>query len=191
MIPNGLLTQIGMLIVSVAIIFTYIQPSFAEVEQTQNEIVTYQEERQKVVAVNSRLSSLVSQVDNVPNDDRRRLLAYMPDKVDKLNISRDLLLITQEAGVLYRNVGYEEAPKNATRQNTAAAADATQPIPHQFTLSVEGTYSQLKGLFALLEQNHYPLEVQEVSIQKIDGGFLSADITLTTYAFNFTSEAAN
>ena len=47
MIPKGLFTQIGMIIVSVLIIITQINPIFAEIKAVQDSISVYQEERLK------------------------------------------------------------------------------------------------------------------------------------------------
>lgn len=179
--PKGLFTQLSMIVVAAAIIFTYVRPAFVEVGKIQDDIGLYQEERQKVLSVNSRLSSLVSQMDSVSVEDRRRLLTYMPDTVDDLSVSRDLLLITRQAGVLYKDVGYSGPGKGS--KNTSSGASVL-PEPQQFTLSVEGTYTQIKNLFTLLEQNHYPLEIHGVSIGKADGGFLTVEIELMTYSFN-------
>jgi hypothetical protein len=57
-----------------------------------------------------------------------------------------------------------------------------QPQEYTFDLSIEGTYEQIKNLFGLLEQNNYPIDVQTLSIQMKDGGFLTADMGLSVYA---------
>lgn len=181
MMPKGLVTQLGMVAVSIGIVITYIQPAFGEVEDIQNNIATYKTERDKVVTVNSRLSELMSDMGSVSNDDQRRLLTYMPDSIDEIAVSRDLLLITLQAGILYKDVKYGGLGDRKGKKGSQAAEVSSQP--HVFMLSVEGTYEQLKNLFRLLEQNNYPLEVQEVSIGKLEGGFLSAEIRLVTYAF--------
>lgn len=183
MIPKGLTTQIGMLIVSAGIIFTYVQPAFGEVAKIQDNIQTYQIERDKVVSVNSQLSRLMAQMESVSNDDQRRLLTYMPDSVDEINVSRDLLLITIPSGVLYKDVRYTGLADRASKKNRAATEEESGPEGHQFSLSVEGTYEQIKNLFRLIEQNNYPLEVRGVEISKLDGGFLGADLILVTYSF--------
>jgi hypothetical protein len=182
MIPKGLFTQIGMVIVSIGIIITYIQPAFQEVGATQDNIAVYEEQREKVKSVNSRLATHVSQINSISNNDTRRLLNYMPDKVDTIYVQRDLLLISTQAGVIYNDASYSG---DSSRQNiSAGTGDEIQPIAYEFVLSVEGSYEQIKNLFSLLEQNHYPLEVKALELTQLEGSFLGADITLVTYQYN-------
>lgn len=181
MIPKGLFTQIGMIIVAVSLIVTYVQPAFVKIGAVQDDIEIYREESKKVISVNSQLASLISRLDSISNDDKRQLLTYMPDAVDVIAVPRDLLLISNEAGVLYKDAtffGIDEESKKVDIEN-----NLHQPLKYLFTLSVEGTYSQIKNLFRLMEQNNYPLEVQSVNIKQIDGGFLAAEIEIATYSY--------
>lgn len=183
MIPKGLFTQIGMIIVSVAIIFTYVKPQFTTIASIQDDIALYQQKRDEVLSVNSRLTELTDQVDSVSDLDKKRLQTYLPETLDPLKVSRDLLLATIQAGVLYKDVTFDGAEKQDKRQTTKAA-DENKPTQHVFSLKVEGTYAQIKELFRLLEQNNYPLEVQSADVSRIDGGFLAATVTLVTYSFD-------
>jgi hypothetical protein len=42
----------------------------------------------------------------------------------------------------------------------------------------------MKELFYLFESNDYPLEVHSLDVTKMDGGFLSANISLITYEYD-------
>lgn len=187
MIPKGLFTQIGMMIVAVAIAVTYVQPTFDAISATQDDIGRYNEELKKVVTVNSQLATLVSRLESVSVDDQRRLLTYLPDQVDTIAVSRDLYLIAQASGVQYKNVqelgSDKRSSSRSSARTTAATVSENFPTPHQLELTVEGTYDQVTNLFQLLERNDYPLEVQSLSVQQQEGGFLSAVITVATYAY--------
>lgn len=187
MIPKGLFTQIGMMIVSVAIIFTYIKPEFAKIQVIQDDIKAYQDQRKMVVSVNSLLDSLKSRVDSVSSTDTQKLFDYMPDVVDNLSVPRDLYLISAEAGVIYIDSKYNgndiDLANSADSQDEAAAGVDNKPQPHSLTLGVEGSYKQIKNLVSLLEKNHYPLEVRAMNISSLEGGFLKAEIDLSTYSY--------
>lgn len=195
MIPKGLFTQIAMIILSFAIIFTYVKPMFEEIASTQDDIGVYQAERSKVMSVNSQLASLVDTLEGVTNIDQRRLITYLPDSVDTVSVQRDIKLITQEAGVIYKEVLYDDAsqPKSSRQRQSAVAgmSDENMPEVYMFSLTVEGRYAEIKNLFALLEQNNYPLEVYEANISQTEGGLLMADITLVTYAYKSSFTGTN
>lgn len=181
MIPKGLFTQIAMIIIAIAIIITYVQPAFGEIGGVQDNIEIYAKERMKVESVNMQLSSLLSKINSVSNEDRRQLLTYLPDVVDEIAVPRDLVLITREAGILYKSSSYVGV--SDVTNLTDSEKELNLPKAYTFNLSVEGTYSQLKNLFNLMEQNNYPLEVHAISVKKIDGGFLQAEIELVTYSY--------
>lgn len=182
MIPKGLFTQIGMVIISVAIIITYVEPEFQEIAQVQDNISTYQDERARVSQVNDRLQSLANQLDNVSLSDQERLLDYMPDadQVDQVGVPRDLAIISEEAGVVFTSatfVDFEEA------QTRSRGDEEIQPDVHTFSFIVEGTYQQIKALVSLMEQNEYPLQIQSLNVKPLDGSFLTATMQVQTFSF--------
>lgn len=182
MIPKGLFTQIGMVIISIAIIITYVQPTFAEIGESQDQISVYQQERERVAAVNQMLASYVSRLDSVASTDQQRLITYMPDEVDVVAVQRDLLFITQQAGVLYQDSDVTES-RPASRSTSRSATTDELSDQQKFSLSIEGTYDQVKEFFRLLEQNNYPLEPFGVQIKSLEGGFLSVSMDLVTYSY--------
>jgi hypothetical protein len=180
MIGKGLFTQLVMLAVSVAIVITFIQPKFIEITEVQDSISIYQQKRGEVLSVNSKLASLVSSLDGVSSADQRKLFDYLPDEVDSISVVRDLYLISNQAGVFYGNANFF----GPTLPDNDGKSSFGNPTPYSFELSVEGTYSQVKELLSLLENNYYPLEVQGLDITKLDGGFLSVSLNIVTYAYD-------
>ncbi len=181
MIPKGLFSQISMLILSVSIIITYVKPAFEVIGTVQDSIEVYSNERKKIESVNLQLATLTSKINSVSNNDRKSLLTYLPDKVDEIAVSRDLSFIAKEAGIIYKNSSSNGNKENANSTNL----EETTVIPkaHSFSLSVEGTYSQLKNFLRLVEQNNYPLEIHDMNITSVDGGFLQAEIDFVTYSY--------
>ena len=190
MIPKGLFTQIGMIIVSVAIIVTYVQPEFSKISEVQNSIEVFKTERAKVESVNAKLGALMSSLKSVSNDDVYKLNTYMPNEVDEISVRRDMLLITKEAGLLYIDSGSESDNKRNNSRNSRAMVDNNGPDPVTFTLAVEGSYDQVKNLFDLIEHNHYPLEVTSLEVSQLEGGFLTANLDIRTYSYK-TLDANN
>ena len=183
MIPKGLFSQIALLVLAVAIVITYIQPTFASISETQDQIGVYTRERSNVQDFNDLLQSRLEQIDGVFAADRNRLLTYMPDQVDPIAVMRDLETIATAAGVVIGDITDRGAVE---RDRAAIYSDTTDrpegPFAYSFSLSVRGSYSQIKSLLEQLGQNHYPLEVQLVEMSTEEGGFINATIVLFTYA---------
>jgi hypothetical protein len=179
MIPKGLFSQIAMILLAVGIIITYIQPVFDGISETQDAIASYKEQREKVKSVNDLLATYVTKIDNVTSNELERLSNYMPSKIDDIDIQRDLLLISNEAGVFYLDASYQ-----GVENRKSSSDDEVSQVAHKFDLSVEGSYDQLKNLFKLIQQNHYPLEVYSMNIRQQEGSFLEAQISLVTYEYS-------
>jgi hypothetical protein len=192
MIPYGLFSQILFLLLSVALVFTYIKPTFSEIDATQDKIETYAQEVEKVSVVNDKLRTLVASYSNVSQGDRLKLLAYMPDEVDTIAVPRDLYTIATQAAVIVRKIEYDGPVKQSTDVSSTLLFDpaaapveavptSNEPEAHRFIVSFEGSYAQIKTVLSLMEENAYPLEVHDLEINKTEGGFLSVDMDIITY----------
>lgn len=192
MIPKSFYSQITTIALAVAVVITYVKPTFESIGLMQDDIGTYQVERNKVIAVNSKLANLLSGVDSVTNEEKKRLSVYLPNSVDDIAVQRDLWYIVQGSGVYFNNLSYEGVSEQLSATNVPGSdSPNVKPLAHQFSLAVEGTYVQIKNLLSLLEQNEYPFEVREVSIQPIEGGFLTVQLQLFTFAHQpFVAEEA-
>jgi hypothetical protein len=189
MIPRGLFSQIAIILLSVLIIVTYVKPQLERARAIEDSVTVYQQEEQKVTTVNEKLTKLKSAIAGISNDDRHSLLTYMPNKVDIIAVPRDIeSIVKQNGGLLLgvRDVGEDKAPVGQL-----AAVDSDQPVAHDFSVSIEGSYTQLKQIFATFEKNAYPLEVRELHITEKDGGFLHAELKLRTYNRRFSVDATS
>ena len=173
----GLVAQVLTIGLSVAIGILYIQPTFEEVSVIQDEVEVYKNQRVQVESVNADLARHVATLSSIDPTDIQRLTTYMPRFVDEIAVMRDLQFIIEEAGLVFEAVTYNglSTELSDTEQNRLDA------IGHDFSVSFEGTYSQVKDFFSLLEQNEYPLEVFEVDISALEGGFLSVTARILTY----------
>jgi hypothetical protein len=184
MIPKGLLTHIGLVGISLVMIFTFVKPRFDAIGAAQSKIGTYKEELQKVSSVNNKLSQLVASIENIPSTDRDRLLRYMPDTVDTIAVPRDIKVIADTVGVILKDIKYEGIEK----VGRADESSVDKPEIHIFSLSFESSYDQIKTVIDTLERNAYPLEIHELSINKIEGGFLAVSMKVYTYGIVPTLE---
>ena len=182
MLPKGLFSQIAVSLLSVLVIFTYIKPALLETKSIQDKITLYEEQQQKVSTVNNKLTTLKSTIDGIDEADKHRLLTYMPNSVDTIAVPRDLSFMVEKAGLILEDVKYTGTQKLPVAGETAGASSDNDPRISIFTLSVAGSYGQVKQLLSFLEQNEYPLEVHDLRITKGEGGFLDVSIEIYTYS---------
>lgn len=173
---NSFLTQVAMAVLSVGILFFYVKPAFSEIGITQDSILQYQQEREKVNEVNSRLTELVNRMNTITASDMKALLTFMPDTIDHVAISRDIFYMAEQAQVELEDVTYAVTPQSL------AATEPDAPFPHAFTVGVSGTYQQIKAFLSIIERNNYPLEVYEFKLTSSELGLLKAEMQLITYS---------
>ncbi len=178
MIFNSFFTQIVMAVLTVGIIFTYVQPTFVKIGSLQESILQYQTESGKVTDVINTLSNFVAKANNIPGSDLKALLTYMPDTVDHVAVSRDLLIISELAEAYLEVVDYSGVLVSSSESTESANA----PVEHTFTVTLKGTYEQTKAFLSLLEQNNYPLEVHELDITSSETGVINSEMTIVTYS---------
>ncbi len=188
MISKGLFTYLAMIALAVGIAIFYIEPTFSGISKMQDDIALYQEEQKKINQVNNQLAVLVGQLEGVPSSDQNKLLTYLPDQIDTIAVSRTLQIIAQQSGVLLENVSYGKVDQKSIDE--AEQSGVTDfPVPHTFSVSVQGTYRQIKTMLGLLEKNEYPLEVHELEIGVVQGNFLSVEMTVVTYSHLYPEES--
>jgi hypothetical protein len=178
--PLGLASQIFAIGLAVAIVWFFVRPTFAEIGDLQNEIQQYTQERERVTETNVNLAALVSTLETIEVADRMRLVTYMPTFLDEIAVLRDLTTIADITGVNYTAIKYNGEFLD-TSEESRIATEIQTVTAHTFSISVEGTYARIKDFFSLLEQNQYPLQISNLNIKALDGGFLQADAIVVTY----------
>ncbi|MEZ4195393.1 MAG: hypothetical protein R3B53_03325 [Candidatus Paceibacterota bacterium] len=182
MIGNSLLTQVGIAGLAIGIIVTYIQPTFTEIKNRQDEITQTKEELAKVNAVNQRLNLLYSSVNEIPQTDRLALATYIPDELDEVKVLRDLSIISGQARLLVTNLKYSKTGSRSSGQTDTTNATVPLPKVHSFDLSFTSPYESLKEFLSLLEKNNYPLDITEASIAQEDSGQMDVVLKINTYS---------
>lgn len=179
MILNSFFTQIVMLALSIGMLFFYVQPTFGEIGRIQDSIIRYQEEQSRVNEVNAKLAALVSKLNAISSSDMKAVLTYLPDRIDHVAVSRDIYLISESSEMYLKDIEYSEVAVNRANDELSQVA---QPVRHEFVVSGEGTYDQIKKFLEMLEKNNYPLEVVDLKIQSAENGLITAEMTLATYS---------
>ncbi len=203
MFAKGLFTNLVLIIVSVGIFFTYLQPNFSSIRTDQDVIAQYQQERSKVQMVNARLNELATAADQLSIDERNRMYTYLPNEVDEVAVQRDILLIAESMGIDLTTLSYagRAAAAPVVDESGAAQPIRSSLIPHQFNVAFSVTYDQFKEFLSLLEQNNYPLHISDLTVSasaaesadsgdsSTTDGTLGIAMTITTYAIEMQENA--
>lgn len=188
MTPTSLFSQILMVIVAGVVGAMYISPTIGSIKATQDSTELYQQELVKISNVNTLLSSQVAKVDSVPLDAKQALLKFVPDSIDEIMIMKDIRLILIQAGLepstLVYGSGGDSGQSNGNQSNQELMEmSASLPyITHDFSVSFESAYDQLKTLFDLLETSDYLLQISSMGILPAESGLINVDMTLQAFS---------
>lgn len=179
MIGNSLITQIGIIAVSVGIILTYIKPAFGDIKSTQDDIAKTEEQYANVKATNDLLKSLYDNLNAIPQANKNALFTYLPDTTDEVLVMKDLTSIAKDSEVFIKELSFEGFD---SKSKSASVAGENLPAPQSFKIGLSSSYEQLKDFLQRLEQNNYPLVVDTLAITPTDSGLLDSDLTIITYS---------
>lgn len=191
----GLVAQLGLVIVAIVIITTYIQPTFATIGEIQTQQFEFQNAIENATKLNNLLASLVAQVQSVAATDRARLERFMPDRIDEIEVLADLTSIAERsrvamnqaaADVVAPYVSQLPATETAGAVVTSERTTDNKFYSQDFSMSVVGRYESLLDFLRNLEQSAYPLDVVDLSFTPNQEGSSLYTFTLTVRTYALT-----
>lgn len=184
--------QILLIIVSIVVIMTYIRPTFATMQETQNETKEYKGALDNAARFNAELERLVNTANSFSTTERRAIDRYLPPEVDMIGVMRDIETIIGNNRMQLSALQSEEAQAN--RNFRSAQGQTTDDSPklntETFLIQVTGTYDQFKSLLQDFERNAYPLEATVINFTTTENSneLYLFNMTLETYAFGTSNE---
>lgn len=160
------LVQLGLIVISITIIFVYIQPTFAEVRQVQDELFEYADAVDKAAEFNQRLGELVAVGNSITAADRARLDRLLPAEVDTVQVMRDLEVLVERTSLSLVALTAEELFIPVAPADYEGSENEFALAYQDFSLEVSGTYEDIKLLFAAVESNDYLLEIMDVTLNE-------------------------
>lgn len=154
------LAQIALIIVSITLIFIYINPTFTKIGEIQDDIYKYNDAFAKAEEFNTELANLVRTERSYSLQDREALDLFLPDKVDPVQVMRDLEFLFEGSDVQIDSMSVADAFE--PNKNVAFEGEVTEEaqLPYRdFSLSISGKYESTKKILSLIESNSYPLEI--------------------------------
>ncbi|MCU0678630.1 MAG: hypothetical protein MUF19_03555 [Candidatus Pacebacteria bacterium] len=194
MITNSPFIQLFMVILAVAILLLYIQPTIESIRATQDDIAIYQNELDRVTEVNDILRTHTNTINTLPLSDVQALERYIPSTIDEIAVMRDLQLLVNEIGITLTALEYG-GPAAAAEADGSAVTETEsnneELVSTTFSLGVETSYAGLKALLRALEVNNYQFTVAGADIVPGETGLLSVSLDLVTYALRAPSSGTD
>lgn len=181
----SLFTQLGMIAVAIVIVFVYIEPKVNSIRDTQDLISNYEKETQNVSQVNESLKVKVAAIDAISPEDSQALGRFVPTAIDEIAVLKDLGTIIETESISDYQIAYKG--NNLASAEQGIVNEYGNVTEEYFSASFETSYPQLKSLLAKLATNDYLLQVSNLKMNRIEGGLLKVDVSLTAFTLQVTS----
>ena len=197
------------ILVAVGIFFTYVEPTFREIQTIQAEADEYAEAAEHAVALQRRIAELKTERDAIRLSDLERLEALVPDRIDEVAFLVDLDALADEHNLSIRDVQVGgDAPVNsrasrATRDDSDDEEEeiALSPeeggveagVRNQYStldifFSVNGSYESLRALLADCEESLTLLDIIKIEFIRPQEGPDLYSLGVRLYGLNMPTE---
>lgn len=154
------LSQILLIIISITIIFTYIQPTFADISVIQDELFQYSDAVAKAEEFNASMQSLLSTERSLTAQNMAALDVFLPANIDTPQVMRDIESMVDQSNITLENISAEEVTAPIEGVVFEGEEVKTSSLVFQdFEVDIVGSYEDVKNFLRVVEQNTYVLEV--------------------------------
>lgn len=164
-----LLTQAVLIIASLVVIFSFVQPSFGEIEKKQEELAEYRETIERASEFNAKLRQLIQRSDSFSRQDIQALERFVPTKIDSLKVMSEIAGIFSGRNITVTSMTAQQVvdPLSDVSLDDGILAEAELPnldLSYQdYEVMFVANYQQMREILMLTEASNSLLEVVELS----------------------------
>jgi len=178
-----------LIIVSVAIFFSFIDPKYEEVKELRDQKERNDETLVLSKKLRERRDSLQQRFNNISDDEKGQLLKLVPETVDNVRLILDINNIAEEYGIVIKNIDVEtqetvtESTDSAGQKFIVTNENAVDRIGTiTLAFSVSATYDVFIKFMNDLEQALRIVDIKEMGISvPEEGDFYDFNVKLNTY----------
>ncbi|HYE23485.1 MAG TPA: hypothetical protein VEA92_03540 [Candidatus Paceibacterota bacterium] len=177
-----------LIVVAVGIFFAYTNPTYTgAVAAARTEVQSLNGALEAATAFESRESELEEQQQALPADGLARLVAFLPDNVNNIQLILDLDALAARSGVRLSNfnVGSTEeggAEEGDVDMGGSLALESTESIESlDITVTAEGSYTSFRAFIEAAEKSLRILDLVSINVESATTGVYSYDMTFRIY----------
>lgn len=162
------ISQVALLIIAIAMVFTYIKPTFVEIKTMQDELFEYTDAKNKADEFNVTLESLLAELASFNPSDVKALETYVPASIDSVAVMADIEQIAKKNNMAVSSLkadAVEEGNPDVVLDGAAVGGGGT--FSQDIDVTVSGSYEDVKDMLKDFEKNKYILEVVKFSFGAI------------------------
>ncbi len=167
------------LVISGALFFGYINPTYTELKTLTAEAAQYDLALTRSKELQSVRDQLLARYNAFPQDGITRLEKLVPDHVDNVRLILDFDAMASRYGMRVKNVSIESNQARAQTGQVGPDQSASESVILSFTVS--GTYDTYRKFLADLEHSLRLVDIAGLTFGTNDAGVYDYRVRLKTY----------
>ncbi len=181
----GRLLPIILLLVAIGAFVGYVQPTYTKaIVPLKAEIKNYNDALKAADDFNTKEAELATKRNALSNESITRLMTYLPDGVDNIQLILDLNALAGATGVRLSDFNVRSSVSAAANQSSGQIAlePGTSPIENlQLTVKATATYSAFRQFLYGIEHSLRPLDLVQISVTPSPTGVYTYELTFRVY----------
>lgn len=186
------LVPIAALLVTVALFFVYIKPTFDAIRLVEDETHEYREAIDNAENLQIRLDELIQEQNTLSIFDLERLEVMVPETINEVLVLIDLAGLAEKHSLFMNEITVDtegELSTLAANDTIPTPPSGGEELPEELQevnigFSVIGSYEQFKAFVRDIEQSLVFMEIFEISFVETEGELFTFDMIIRTYALN-------
>ena len=184
---NKNLLAVGLLIVSVAAFFMWVNPQYAIVKTSTAELNDSKSALAQAQELDSVRSQLSDKENSFSQEDMAKLQKMLPDSVDSVRFIIDMQSIAARQGLAVQDIAVNDVGSASAASSATALGPSGKPYSEtQLGFSITTTYEKLLSFLGDLEKNLRLVEIKSLSFTADDvhPNIYKVSMTLSTFWLN-------
>jgi Tfp pilus assembly protein PilO len=174
------ITAIVLIIVSIAIIFFYIKPTFATIGVQRTELTSYNETIEQATQLEAQVKSLQAKKEGLRAEDLADLEKLLPDTISNVNLIIDINNIATDSGLRISNIKIEQPDPDKSGKDTENKGELYDSI--ELSFEVSAPYASFQRFITNLESSLRLVDITSVSfVTSETSDAYKFQVTLRTY----------
>jgi hypothetical protein len=174
-----------LILAAIGIFFGYVNPAYTKgVLPAEAKIKSYDNALKAAEDFNVKEHELAEKHNAIPPESIARLMAYLPDGVDNIQLILDLNALAAATGVRLSDFNVSSSDSvNPTQSSTDAALQSgSSPVEHlQISVKATATYSAFRAFLDGVEHSLRPMDLTQVTVSPSATGVYNYELTFRIY----------
>lgn len=175
------LTPIILLIVSVGLYFTYIEPTFENVLALRGQETKFDQAKEDATRAIEVREKINTKYRNIDKEDIERLQKFLPNSVNNGQIILDIDKIASKYGIRLNDIRFQDE-KISSRNNVSAKTE-TLYKPIIFKFKIETTYNNFLLFIKDMEKSLQLMDINEINVSVVEeSNIVNFNLSIVLYA---------